>query len=161
MEISRSGQAACYPDLSWGRVQLFQVPEQRGGLRGPTRARGEATGEAPKGQEDSSRLWGAGADRLRKVSERACHPPGDRGEPVEPSPAGDTGCRRPTSSPEVTHLGLRKRAAVCCRSLGEGCPQGPGSLAVQAHHRGLQNGLQQPGKVLLAKKPRFWQRKRR
>ena len=65
MEISRSGQAASYPDLSWGRVQLFQVPEQRGGLRGPTRARGEATGEAPKGQEDSSRLWGAGADSTR------------------------------------------------------------------------------------------------
>ena len=92
---------------------------------------------------------GRGADRLRKVSERARRPPGDRGEPVELSPVGDAGRRCPTPSTEVTHLGPRKRAAVCCRSLGEGCPQGPGSLAVQAHHRGLQNGLQQPGKVLL------------
>lgn len=61
----------------------------------------------------------------------------------------------------VPSPGPRKRAAVCCWSLVEGCPQGPGSLAVQAHHRGLQNGLQQPEKALLAKKPRFWQREGR
>ena len=60
MEISRSGRAACYPDLSWGRVWLFQVQEQQGGLRGPTRAWGEATGEAPKGQ-----AVGGGADSTR------------------------------------------------------------------------------------------------
>lgn len=44
---------------------MFQVPEKQDGLQGLTRARGEATGEASKGQEDSSRLRGAGADSTR------------------------------------------------------------------------------------------------
>lgn len=65
MEISRSGRAACYPDLTRGRARMFQVPEKRDGPLGLTRARGEATEEALKGQEDSSRLSRAGADSTR------------------------------------------------------------------------------------------------